>query len=35
VIDDLRIELVPGDHESCLVAEAAALADRLRASVTA
>jgi thioesterase domain-containing protein len=33
VVDDLRIALVPGDHESCLVAEAAALADRLRAAV--
>jgi thioesterase domain-containing protein/acyl carrier protein len=34
VIHDLRLELVPGDHESCLVAEAAALADRLRAAMT-
>jgi hypothetical protein len=34
VVDDLRVEVVPGDHESCLVAEAAALAERLRAAVT-
>jgi thioesterase domain-containing protein/acyl carrier protein len=34
VIDELRVEVVPGDHESCLVAEAAALAERLRAAVT-
>jgi thioesterase domain-containing protein len=31
----LRIDLVPGDHESCLGAEAAALADRLRACLRA
>jgi hypothetical protein len=31
----LRIDLVPGDHESCLGAEAAALAARLRACLTA
>jgi thioesterase domain-containing protein len=33
VVDFLRIEVVPGDHESCLAAEARALAGRLRASV--
>jgi hypothetical protein len=33
VVDELRVELVPGDHESCLVADAPALAARLRASV--
>ena len=31
VVDQLRIEVVPGDHESCLAAEARALAARLRA----
>jgi thioesterase domain-containing protein len=35
VVDELRVELVPGDHESCLVADAPALAARLRASVIA
>jgi thioesterase domain-containing protein len=29
--DTLRVHVVPGDHESCLAAEAGALADRLRA----
>ena len=30
-----RVDLVPGDHESCLTTEAGALADRLRACLTA
>ncbi len=34
VVGALRVDLVPGDHESCLVAEAGALADRLRACLT-
>jgi hypothetical protein len=34
VVGELRIEQVPGDHESCLAADAGALADQLRASVT-
>jgi hypothetical protein len=34
VVGAFRVDLVPGDHESCLAAEAGALADRLRACLT-
>jgi thioesterase domain-containing protein len=34
-VDRLRVEIAPGDHESCLTAEARALAARLRACAEA